>query len=225
MSTRSLPRKFEWDKRLRFGRLITVALPGKLNGRARVLCECDCGKMKSIGTSDLTSGRTRSCGCLLSETARARATHGHNRVGLRTTEYIAWAGMVERCYRKNSIGYANYGGRGIAVCDRWRKSFETFLEDMGKKPSWAESIDRIDNDRGYEPENCRWTVRRVQNRNKRDCRMLRVGDFFGCIVEASERFGISEQTLASRLARGMSDEDAVRIPVASAGQRTYRGKV
>ena len=92
----------------------------------------------------------------------------NKRHGLRhTPEYTAWAGMKDRCYRRNSKFYFNYGGRGIKVCDRWLHSFESFIADMGSKPSPEHTIDRIDNDSNYEPNNCRWVTRSVNMSNRR----------------------------------------------------------
>ncbi|MDN5920783.1 MAG: hypothetical protein L0I76_37730 [Pseudonocardia sp.] len=108
---------------------------------------------------NLTKSHTTSCGCAFHD---AVTSHGQTR----SRTYLAWQNMIARCYRETATGYRNYGGRGIAVCDRWRSSFETFLADMGECPPDL-TLDRIDVDGNYEPGNCRWTDWATQARNKR----------------------------------------------------------
>jgi len=146
----------------RFGRLVALAYVGV----SRWNCQCDCGAEKIVETHALHSGRTRSCGCLRIEMLVGRnATHGKAHV----PEYKAWAGMIQRCYNPRQTAYQWYGARGVTVCDRWRTSFAEFLTDMGSRPSPAHSLDRIDNNGNYEPDNCRWATPRLQWENKRHC--------------------------------------------------------
>lgn len=93
--------------------------------------------------------------------------HGHSSRGEMSKEYMIWASMKQRCNNKNNSGYSNYGGRGIKVCKRWETSFSNFISDMGKKPTTNHSIERVDNNKGYSPDNCVWATRKQQSRNKR----------------------------------------------------------
>lgn len=155
----------------RFGRLVCISRHSdrRSSGEmyARWSCVCDCGTHHDVDSRALTRGQSRSCGCLqrdrARETARKNATHGRSG----TPEYYTWQKTLSRCYNTNDNAYSNYGGRGIRVCKRWKASFGAFLEDMGARPSSSHSIDRIDNSRGYSPDNCRWTDRKSQNRNAR----------------------------------------------------------
>ncbi len=131
-------------------------------------------------------GATRSCGCL-------RRTHGL----IQTREYGAWEGLRNRCNNPTNHAYRRYGGRGIKVCERW-DSFENFLADMGPSPDGM-SIDRIDNNGPYSPENCKWSTSKEQNRNRRDNRLITYKGQTKCLAEWAESTGISADTLGVRL--------------------------
>lgn len=148
-----------------FGRLTVVRRAGTGNtGQSNWECLCECGKTANVLSDNLRRGKQVSCGCYHLETI---TTHGHSRKGKITPEYRAWQGMKRRCTDVNHEDYVNYGGRGITVCEQWESSFETFLEDMGKKPSKRHSIDRIFTDGNYEPSNCRWSTHSEQTINQR----------------------------------------------------------
>ena len=148
----------------RFGRLVVISLDSVRKERRWWLCLCDCGSKTAVMTKRLTSGHTRSCGCLRSEIhaekCRSRATHRLTK----TRTYKSWLSMKERCLNPNATRYPDYGAKGITICERWASSFEGFLADMGERPV-GKTLDRIDGTKGYEPSNCRWATYAEQTYN------------------------------------------------------------
>lgn len=160
----------------RFGRL-TVAAEGGRDSHGSVMweCVCDCGTTRTLLGSNLTAGRTRSCGCLRKEVTSVRRTiHGHTSKGRITVEYSTWVRMISRCENRQDARWPDYGGRGITVCTRWRESFAAFFEDMGPRPEGRYSLDRVDNNAGYAPDNCRWATASEQAYNRRPKRINHV---------------------------------------------------
>lgn len=198
----------------RFGRLVVIECSSTVP-ETRWLCRCDCGKTSVTSTGKLRSGWTKSCGCFKrdrsAEVNSVRMTkHGHSR----TLEYRSWAGMIRRCTNPENKSYPNYGGRGITVCDRWRNSLETFLEDMGPAPSPSHTIERVDNNGDYCPENCIWATRDVQANNKRNVPLIEHCGGWRTLSDLAQASGVQKGTLRARIQRSGWDVDqAMSTPV------------
>lgn len=170
---------------------------------------CDCGVEFEMSLRN--DGRTKSCGCARAKNGRAQLTgnkHGltHGKNG--TSEHKTWIKMKQRCDNPNDKSYFNYGGRGISVCERWQ-SFENFYADMGPRPD-GHSLDRIDSDGNYCPENCRWADARTQARNRRSNVLIAIDGVEKSVVEWSEQAGSANaKRIHARLASGWSSREAV----------------
>lgn len=167
------------------------------------VCRCECGTEKVVQGNSLTSGTTRSCGCLRRERSREnRLTHGMSSHPM----YLGWEAMKRRCASNTPATKKIYKDRGIVVCERWKDSFEAFRDDMG--PKWAPglTLDRIDNEKGYEPSNCRWATASMQARNKRINVYIETPWGTMLRADAAARAGISVGALIHRMQNGWPQE-------------------
>jgi hypothetical protein len=168
----SMPAPFDATEfiKQKHGRITIIKELPSLNKRRRVLCKCDCGKVWEVTLRYIKSGQIKSCGCYKQELRKLPKTHGMGGRKNRISEYKVWASMIQRCTNQKEDRYKDYGGRGITVCERWRL-FINFLADMGFRPSKHYSLDRIENDKGYYKENCRWATMEMQQNNRRTSRV------------------------------------------------------
>lgn len=187
----------------KFGRLLVVAVAkkGTRTKPKMLLCRCSCGNMTTVAHTSLHTGATKSCGCLLREFAgNINKTHAMSK----TKEYRCWTRMKNRCTNKNAKDYKYYGGRGISVCKEWRR-FENFFKDMGAVPPGME-IDRIDNEKNYSKENCRWTTHKENCNNFRRNRCVTIAGTTASLSEWEGLAGIPQNRLRHRLNSGWPEE-------------------
>jgi hypothetical protein len=198
----------------RFGKLTVICEVGRSKDKqVRWKCLCDCGNTSIVLGNNLRRGNSTSCGCgqIAVQQSVGDRTRTHGMAG--TPTFTRWNNMKQRCYNPNASSYEYYGDRGITVCDRWLHSFENFLEDMGECPSDQHSIERIDNNKGYSPENCKWATAIEQGRNRRNVKLIEFEGKKLAIPEWAECTGIKPGTIAWRLARGWSVDRALTTPV------------
>lgn len=210
-----------------FGRLTVIGEAPSVNGRPRWLCACSCGKQVVLPSGRLLAADgTKSCGCLRKETTAARATtHGDTRGNKVARLYIIYNNMLLRCYNENSPSYKYYGERGIKVCDEWRNSYETFR-------TWALlhgyedhlTIERIDVDGNYCPENCTWIPLGEQVNNRRPYKSRFFGGERVNMKKIIEAHGISCNVFYARIHRGWSIERALNTPVDTTRSRNKKGE-
>ncbi len=185
-----------------FGNITITAIPDEpFRIRNKVVGRCLlCGVEKTVCIDDIRrSRRIDSCGC-------RNVKHGYARPGRKHPTYVRWISMMDRCHNPKTKRYADWGGRGIKVCERWQ-TFENFLEDMGLPPDGM-TLDRVDNDLGYSMDNCRWASPKDQSRNRRDNHLITFRGETKCLMEWSITLGYKYSTLCTRLSRGMSVERA-----------------
>lgn len=198
-----------------FGRWLVIGEAERDKNRRYWLCKCSCGVIKKVDGQNLKSGKSKSCGCLLHENSGPEVRHA-----LSTTKiYWVWSGMKQRCYNPKATGYTNYGARGIKVCDEWKDEPDAFFR-WAFNSGYAEnlSIDRIDNNGDYEPNNCRWVGPGIQANNTRASnRELTFNGVTKSFKEWTIVIGISTRTLHDRLQNNWSEEDIVK-------PRNYRRK-
>lgn len=205
-----------------FGRLTVLSREPSLppQYRTRWKCVCLCGNTKVIHGSSLKRGLTSSCGCLSKEVTKARSIiHGMHK----SREFAIWKGIKNRCNNKNIKSYSIYGNRGIKVCKRWEDSFSSFYEDMGPRPSKNHSIDRIDNDGDYCPENCRWATRVEQANNRRTNKKFTHNGKTLNLEQWAKILGLTPVGLLHRFSLGWSIEEALSTPKITTRQNCKPG--
>ena len=188
--------------------------PGKIRWR----CRCDCGNECFVNKCDLVYGNTRSCGCLKKNNNRK---HG----GKGTRLYRIWKGAKNRCQNKNNASYKNYGARGISFYESWSNDFSIFAE-WAKNNGYSDNLelDRMNNNKGYSPDNCRWVNRTVNANNKRNNHYIEYHGETHTIPEWSLITGIHICTIKARIRYGWTDQDAVGVPLLRKGKDNKNGK-
>lgn len=166
-------------------------------------CSCTCGRSSVAYGGHLRNGNRVGCGCVAG--GHKNRTHGLSN----EPEYRAWENARSRCTNPRNRKFPIYGGRGISMCERWSDSFETFIADMGRRPGPEYSLDRIDGNKGYQPENCRWATVVEQNNNRSINRHLEMAGSTVTVAEASRATGIPHATILTRLDAGYSDQEAL----------------
>ena len=180
---------------MRFGRLVVI----KYIGNQNCVCKCDCGTITTTRTDSVKRGSTRSCGCLRTEMTKERsAKHGDYKERL----YGIWSHAKSRCNNTNNTRYSDYGGRGIKICDEWNEDYARF-KDWSLKNGYKENLtlDRIDNNGNYTPQNCRWATAKQQQRNTNRNRIITFNGESHCVPEWSEITGLPIETIRARLKR------------------------
>lgn len=216
-----------WGWRLQNCATMKLNLVGKRFGRLRVLraskkrssshgmrweCLCECGNNTTVSSTHLITGHTKSCGCYRRDSsALSLYKHGESAGGL-SPEYRAWSQAKNRCLNQNNKRWKRYGGRGVIFCERWKNSFENFLEDMGRRPPKT-SLERKDNNGNYEPGNCKWATKVEQANNKSNNRTITVNGKTQTLAAWEREMGYRKGTITARLYAGFAPERAVLQPV------------
>jgi hypothetical protein len=194
----------------RFGRWLVIEQTNS-EGPGKWRCLCDCGTERSgVSASGLTSGTSQSCGCLRAETCAAKCRERTRHGASYSPEYKVWIDSKSRCASESHHAYARYGGRGLK---HDFPTFESFINEVGLRPSPQHSLERIDNDKGYVPGNVMWATTKAQSRNRSSNKIL---SFLGqtmCITDWARQLGVNQQTLSARLAKGWSVEATLSTPV------------
>ena len=195
----------------RFGRLTVICRDEDIvrkNRKTRPTwrCKCDCGNVVTILGESLRRGLSSSCGCFRRDELSNRKTHGETDSRM----YRVWCAIKARCLNKNTVAYKDYGARDITICDDWKSSYESF-RDWALCNGYQEklSIDRIDNNQGYSPENCRWVDAKAQANNRRSNRIYEIDGETHNLTEWANLRGVNPKTLYSRMYSGMSFEEAL----------------
>lgn len=194
----------------RFGQLVAIE-PTDLRAGNNIIwvCLCDCGNKTLVSSSNIgnTKGNTKSCGCL-----KGKPKHGGTTHNTKSKEYAVWNSMRQRCFNPKNSRYPRYGARGIGISESWN-DFGQFIRDMGPCPPGM-TIERIDNNKGYSKENCKWATYAEQNRNNCNTRMVTLNGETMCIKDWADRLGIKVVTVNVRIHKGWTPERALTTPLA-----------
>lgn len=181
-----------------------------------VLCECDCGNQKVIDLNSIKRNKSMSCKCLNKEIASKNSTtHGLTMLsaGVRHSDYDIWIKMKSRCFNKNDKSYKHYGARGISVCNQWASSFKDFINDLGWRPSKDYSLERIDYNKDYCPENCKWILKSEQSKNSRRVNLFTYKGKEYCLTDFCKEFSFPYSTMRHRVYDlGIPIEEAIKYP-------------
>lgn len=209
----------------KFNRLLVLERVDSGKKMSYYQCLCDCGNYHIANGAAIKSGHIKSCGCLQKEiTSKNSKTHGLSKTRL----YRVWQGMISRCRNKNHDFYSSYGGRGIDVCEEWKNDFNAFrkwsLENgYDENARFSEcTIDRIDNDGNYEPNNCRWISSKEQSINKRTTKMVEIEGEIKPLVVWAQEFGLHPATLKSRLKKGLLSKKELSKPLVDTKHTTSK---
>ena len=193
----------------RFGSLTAIKRETSQNGKTMWFCACDCGNTMYVITSNLTSGRVKSCGCLKIKKLIERSTTHNQR---HTKLYEVWKSIKQRCFNPNNSSFKNYGGRGISMCNIWRSDFASFFEwSMKNGYNIGLTIDRINNDGNYCPENCRWVDRHIQANNTRSNKFITINDKTDTLSNWVKFYNISYDIYYRRIKKGLSEQEALTL--------------
>lgn len=206
---------------MRYGSAIAVEIvgPSKRSGLVWKLL-CDCGSTFAAAGGEVRRGSVTCCSaCAIERKRAAKTTHGLTN----SPEYRNWCAMKARCLNPNVRAFANYGARGVSVCERWRDSFDAFLADMGPRPTPQHTVDRWPNNSGdYEPDNCRWATRGTQANNKRNNHLISIDGVTQTLAEWSRVAGMTESGMRRRLRRGVAGKELLAPSTLS--KHTFRGE-
>jgi len=198
-----------------FNYLTVVGIGPKKHGRrdTQWICECRCGTTTVAESHELKSGHKKSCGCYNLKKIKERNTkHGYAQRENCHPDYSVWRGMINRCHGYSKMSKA-YKDRGIKVCDRWRESFGDFIQDLGCRPSPEHTLDRIDVNGNYTPENCRWATNQEQAYNKTNTRIIEFNGKSMNILEWSKETSIPTEVISSRVDKRWSPQKILTTPV------------
>lgn len=197
----------------RFGKLIVKEFVGRINKRSLWLCVCDCGKVKTVESSNLKSGQTKSCGCIRKEISVGLIPPSNKKHGLSSHKlYAVHQTMIARCYNPNNHAYDRYGGRGIIVCERWH-SFNNFYEDMVGSYKEGLTLERVNTNGNYEKSNCKWDTYKNQARNTRANRIVSYKEIIAPIAQICESLNKDAKIVYRRIRDGWSVTEAIETPI------------